>query len=763
MRRWILTGMLGCWLGTTVMAAEAFRVEDIRVDGVQRVPVGTVLNYLPVRIGETVDQARVAEAIRSLYKTGFFQDVEIARDGNTLVVGVVERPSIASIDVHGNKAVATEDLLKSLSDIGFAEGQVFNRVVLSDVERELRRLYESRGQYDTRVSSTVSPLPRNRVGVRIDIDESAPARIRGITFVGNETFSDDRLRKLFELGPKRWYQVFSSRDQYAREKLAADLEQLQSFYQNQGYINFAVTSTQVSITPDRQGIYITVNLSEGERYRIGEVALAGDLVVEEADLRGLLTTISGETYARRTVTESVSRIRDRLGEEGYAFANINVVPELDEQNRVVDLTYFVDPGRRVLVRRINIHGNERTQDEVIRRELRQMEGAWLSTAALERSRTRLNRLGFFEVVNIETPQVPGEGDLVDVDITVTERLSGSLQAGIGYGQTQGVMFNISVQQDNVLGSGDRLGLTFNNSDINTVYSISYLDRYYTQSGISRSLNASYRETDAAEADLADYDTTAVNVGVGYSIPLSEVNSVQFGLALEQLELRLGDFATETLQEFEAKYGNDFTTVKGTLGWVRDSRNRAIFPTSGGRQQISGEIALPGSDLEYYKIHYSHRRFWPLTRGLTFSIDLGIGYGDGYGDTDELPFFENFFAGGITSVRGYRGNSLGPRDTYLLTGREEPIGGNLRLVGSTELIFPVPFSEIESLRMLAFVDGGNVFDTRKDVDLGELRYSAGVGLTWLSPLGALTFSFARPLNDRAEDRTQVFQFSLGSLF
>lgn len=745
-------------------AAQTFQVEDIRVEGVQRVPVGTVLNYLPIQIGETVEPSRVAEAIRSLYKTGFFQDVEIRREDGVLLVEVVERPSIASIDVHGNKAIPSEELLESLADVGFAEGQVFNRFVLSDVERELRRLYESRGQYDTRVASTVSPLPRNRVGVRIDINESKPARIREITFIGNRSFSDERLRDLIDLGPKRWYHLFSSRDQYAREKLAADLERVQSFYQNQGYINFSITSTQVTITPDRQGIYITVNLSEGERYRVGEVRLAGELIAEEAELRELIANEPSAIYSRKESTESVARIRDRLGEDGYAFANVNVVPELDEENHVVDLTYFIDPGKRVLVRRINIHGNERTRDDVIRRELRQMEGAWLSTAALQRSRLRLQRLGFFEDVNIETPQVPGEQDQVDIDVTVAERLSGSIQAGVGYGQTQGVMFNLSLQQDNVLGSGDRLGLSFNNSSINTIYSINYLERYYTASGISRSFNATYRETDAYRADLTDYDTKTLNLGMGFSLPLNEEDSIQFGLAFERLELTPGGRAAEYIHKFVDEYGDRFTFYKGTLGWVRDSRDRAVFPTRGARQQISGEVALPGSDLEFYKIHYSQRRYWPLARFLTLSLNLGLGYGDGYGKNSELPFFENFYAGGISSVRGFRGNSLGPRveepGTY---SHGDPIGGNARIVGGTELIFPVPFVEAESLRMATFFDAGNVYDTRDEVDFGEIRYSAGVGLTWLSPLGALTFSLAKPLNERSGDRTQTFQFSLGTLF
>lgn len=757
MRRLLIFGLLSSLLYWSAAMAESFRVEDIQVEGVQRVPVGTVLNYLPIRIGEQIDNARVASAIRSLYKTGFFQDVEIGRDDDVLLVQVVERPSIASIELRGNKAIESDVLLKSLSEVGFAQGQVFNRFILADVEQELRRLYESRGQYSTRLSSTVSPLPRNRVSVRLDINESKPARIQEIIFVGNHQYSDKRLRSLFELGPKRWYHFFSSRDQYAREKLAADLERLQSFYQDQGYINFAITSTQVAITPDRQGIYITINLAEGERFRTGDIQLAGDFIVDEEELRSLIVASSGSTYSRREITESVSQIRDRLGEEGYAFANVNVVPELRESEHIVDLTLFIDPGKRVLVRQINISGNERTRDDVIRRELRQMEGAWLSTAALQRSRLRLERLGFFEDVNIETPQVPGEADQVDVNVSVTERLSGSVQAGIGYGQSQGVMFNLSLEQDNILGSGDRIGLAFSNSDINRIYSVTYLERYFTPAGISRSLHATYRETDAARADLIDYDTTILSLGGSLSLPLNEEDSLQVGAAYETLKLRLGRRATQRLHDFVDEFGDEFKFYKLNIGWVRDTRNRAIFPNSGGRQQISGELALPGSDLEFYKIYYNHRRYWELTKDWTLALNLGLGYGSGYGKNEDLPFFENFYAGGITSVRGFRGNSLGPRDNG------DPTGGNVRIVGGAEVLFPPPFTASESVRMMFFVDAGNVYDSRDRVDLSELRYSTGIGLTWLSPLGALTFSLAEPLNDRSGDRTQFFQFSLGSLF
>lgn len=756
-------------------AADRFQVEDIRVEGLQRVPVGTVLNYLPIRVGETIDDDRVAEAIRALYRTGFFQDVALSRDGGVLVVEVVERPSIGKIDLRGNKAIQTEDLTKALEGVGLAEGRVFNRFLLNDVERELRNIYQSRGQYDTAIESTVTPLPRNRVAVRIDIRESEPAKILNINFVGNQRFSNSQLESVFELGPRSWYHFFSDRDEYAREKLAADLERLRSFYQDQGYINFTITSTQVSVSPDRRGIYITVNLSEGEQYRIERFALAGDLIVSEEELRGLISTAPGSLYSRERVTESIRRIRERLGEEGYAFANVNAVPELDDEKHTVALTYYVDPGKRVYVRRININGNARTRDEVIRRELRQPEGAALSTVAVQRSRYRLQRLGFFEDVTIDTPAVPGEPDLVDVNVAVRERLSGSLQAGIGYGESQGVIISLSVQQDNVLGSGDRVGLELNNSSVSRVYSLSYLDRYYTPSGISRSWTISHRETDAAEANLAEYDTKTFTLGMTYGIPISEEDTLYAGASAEYLGLDLDVYAPQRLHDFVRDHGDEFTNFKLNLSWQRDSRDTAIFARRGARQTAGLELAVPGSDLQVYRLTYSYRHYFPLTEKLTLSVHGSLGYGDGYGNTEALPFFENFYAGGISTIRGFRSNSLGPRDpierldldgdpSTLETRGGDPTGGNARIIGNIEVLFPMPYVEVESMRMFVFLDGGNVFDTRhQDISVDEFRYSTGVGLTWLSPLGALTISLARPLNDRAGDQTEFFQFSLGSFF
>src|SRR5690625_1099138 len=518
--------------------SSTFTVEDIRVEGLQRIALGTVLNYLPIDVHDTVDAELLGEAVRSLYRTAFFEDVVLARDGNVLIVRVAERPAIASIELEGNHVIQDEPLMAALRDIGLVEGQVFNRSLLNKIERELRAQYRNRARYDMRVESTVSPMPRNRVGVRIDIHEGAPARIREINLIGNESFPDKTLKGLFEQGPRRWYQLFSRRDQYSRERMQADLERLTSYYHDRGFLEFAVDSAQVSISPDRRSIFVTVSVSEGEQFHIGEVELAGDLVVAEAELRELLEVEPGELYSRLNITNSADRIRDRLGEEGYAFARVNPVPELDERANVVGLTYYIDPGDRVYVRRINISGNDRTQDEVIRREIRQMEGGWLSNERVRRSQTRLDRRGFFSRVDIDTVRVPGAPDQVDLNVQVAERLSGTLQAGLGYGDTQGVLVNFSVAQDNLLGNGDRLNFTINNSPVNQIYSLNYLERYHTLDGVSRNFLASYRRTEAGRAYIIDYCVRTATLGFGYGIPVNENDVLICDFAYEPLGIDL---------------------------------------------------------------------------------------------------------------------------------------------------------------------------------------------------------------------------------
>lgn len=743
----------------TAAAFEPFVVRDIRVEGLRRISAGTVFNYLPVRVGERLDEARAAQAVRALFKTGFFSDVRLARDGDVLVVEVAERPAIAEIEVSGNRDIDTEELLDALKQIGFARGRVFNRAILDRVEQELRRQYFARGKYGVRIRTTVTPLERNRVAVAIDIAEGKVARIRRINIVGNRAFSGKTLLKRFALGPPNWLSFYTRRDRYSKEKLAGDLEKLRSWYQDRGYLNFEIESTQVTITPDRKWVYITINVREGERYTVDEVKLAGRLPVPAAELEPLIGVRPGAVFSRKELAESARRIVERLGDEGYAFANVNTIPDLDEERRRVSVTFFVDPGKRVYVRRIIFKGNYRTRDEVLRREMRQMEGAPFSAAKVRLSRTRLERLGFFQEVNVETPAVPGTTDQVDVVFTVAEQRSGNVMAGIGYSQSQGLILNASVTQDNFLGTGKHVSASFNNSDVNTVYSFAYLNPYYTIDGVSRGFRLTYRQTDAEEAGVSDYATNVAGGEVNYGLPLSEFDSIRFALGYDRLSIDLGADASTEIQDFLAANGDSYDLFKLSLNWRRDSRNRAIFPDRGALQSVGGELVLPGSTLEYYKLRYIHDRYFPLTRRYTLRGRFELGYGGGYGDTSRLPFFANFFAGGISSVRGYEANSLGPRDS---NGR--PLGGAFLATGRLELIFPPPVGgAAHTLRLSGFVDAGNVFATVSDFDTAELRYSAGVTLQWLSPLGPLTFSLAAPLNAKPGDDTQEFQFTFGRSF
>lgn len=760
--------LLAGLLATSAWAFEPFVVRDIRVEGLQRISAGTVFNYLPVKVGEVFDEARSAEAIRALFKTGFFSDVRIEREGDVLVVAVAERPAIANISISGNKEIETDQLRDALKQIGLAEGRVFDRSLLDKVEQELRRQYFSRGKYGVRIETTVTPLERNRVGIAIDISEGRVARIRQINIVGNKVFSDKDLLKQFQLSPTTLFSFYTKNDQYSKEKLGADLELLRSFYLDRGYINFNIESTQVTISPDKKDIYITINISEGDQYTVKDIRLAGDLVLPEEELRRLVEVKSGSVFSRKVVTNSASKISDRLGNEGYAFANVNTIPDIDKQAKEVTLTFFVDPGKRVYVRRINFTGNARTQDEVLRREMRQFEGTWISTEKVNRSRTRLERLGYFEKVSVETPAVPGTPDQVDVNYSVVERPSGNLMAGLGYSQTDGILLNASITQDNFLGTGRRVAVNFNNSSVNTIYSFSYNNPYYTVDGVSRGFNAYFRETDAEEANVSRYITNVFGGNMNFGIPVSEEDTVRLGLGYENTDLQSTSLSPLEIEQFIAENGNAFDTFSLTGSWARDSRNRAIFPDRGSLQSVSAEAALPGSNLQYYKVSYRHLWYYPLTNAFTLSLNGEVGYGEGYGDTKSLPFFEHYYAGGPRSVRGFKSNTLGPRDTPVDPDVESrPFGGNLRTVGNLELIFPIPLSDKDNrtLRFGAFVDAGNVFDTSRgeEFDAGELRMSAGIGLMWFSPLGPLTFSLAQPLNEKTGDETETFQFTLGTSF
>ncbi len=703
----------------TVRAFEPFVVSDVRVEGLQRISAGTVFNYLPVKVGDTIDTDGSAAAIRALFKTGFFNDAYLERDGDILVVHVTERAAISSIEIKGNRDLETEELLAGLKQIGLAEGRVFDRSLLEKVEQELQRQYFSRGKYAVRLDTTVTPLERNRVGILIDISEGQVARIKQINIVGNHRYPDEELLDDFTLNTPGLFSFITKSDQYSKQKLAADLEILRSYYLDRGYLNFDISSTQVSITPDKKDIYITINISEGEQYSISEVTLSGDLVVEPEELFPLVRINPQDVFSRKRVTEAVDRISAKLGDHGYAFANVNTVPELDDENNQVSLAFFIDPGKRVYVRRVNVEGNVSTRDEVLRREMRQMEAGWFSAEKVERSRARLQRLGYFEDVNVETPSVPGTTDQVDVNYSVSETSSGSITAGLGYSQSSGLLFNASVSQDNFLGSGKRVSFAFNNSDINTVYSFSYTNPYYTIDGISRGFGTYYRETDADEANLSDYTTDSFGANVSFGIPITEYERIYLNTEYENIELKPTLSSPSEVFDFIDRHGDSYDNIKLTGSWSHDTRNKAIFAS------LNGEL----------------------------------GYGEGFGDHEQLPFFENFFAGGVRSVRGFEDNTLGPRDS-----NRNPIGGSFRVVGNAELIFPVPFFEdAKSFRMSAFFDIGNVFEDFEDFDADELRYSVGLAGLWLSPMGPLSISLGYPINDEPDDEVQNFQFTIGTFF
>jgi outer membrane protein insertion porin family len=784
-------------LSQSAKSEEDFIVSDIQVRGLQRISEGTVFNYLPVNVGERFSLGNVGPAIKALFKTGFFKDVSIEREGSALIVNVVERPSIAKIIFEGNKDLSKEDLTKALDKIGLSEGKIFDRSVLDKVEVELKRQYLSHGKYSLKIKTDVANLTRNRVGIRITISEGRVTKIKEINIVGNKTFDDDTLLKKLELSTTNLLSFYTKNDQYSKQKLQADLETLRSYYLDRGYINFNIESTQVAITPDKKDIYVTINVKEGDIYRLEKVKLTGNLVVKPDELIKLMTVGPGEIFSRKNATETSKAIQDRLGDEGYAFANVNMVPEIHEANKTVDMAFFVDPGKRAYVRRINYSGNTKTRDEVLRREMRQMESSWASSSKIERSKTRLERLGYFESVNVETPPVPGTSDQLDVNYTVVEKSSGNLSAGIGFSQVQGIVINANLSQDNVFGSGKRVNLAFNNSDFLTSYQFGFFNPYFTTDGVSLGYNLSYTDRNAGQINIANYSTTTANAGMDFGIPLNEFDQLRFGVDLRHLKLKTNDTSSDEIQNFvsgkvfggpdrglvqgpDSGNGDSFITLSPSIGWTHDTLNRALFPSSGGQQRLSALATIPGIDnLEYYKISYKHQEYFPLASDFTFRLQADIGYGDSYSG-DDFPFFENYYGGGTGSVRGFKNNTIGPRDRITReildnngrgTGKfintlNRPFGGSTKMVGSAELFFPVPFlPETKSVRLGTFFDAGRI---QNGFGFNRMKYSAGLSGEWLSPFGALSVSAAVPLNaDKNDpeqpDQTEFFQFNFGQNF
>jgi outer membrane protein insertion porin family len=766
--------------GAQTALAEPFDVSDIRVEGLQRVSAASVFNAFPVSASDRVDDRDLAEAARRLFATGLFEDIQLVRDGDVLVIQVVERPTIARLNITGNRQISDDDLRQGLREAGLSEGQVLQLATLEDIQRELQGVYQAQGRYSARIETDVQEVDEGRVQVNIDIHEGAVATIRQINIVGNRHFDDDELRDVFELQdrPGRFFGWFS-RDEYSRQALAGDLERLRSFYLDRGYVNFAITSTQVSISPDKSQIFVTVNVDEGNPFRLGDIRFAGDLQISEREARDLLQVERGEIFSRSDVTASTEALRARLGAEGFAFARVDGVPEPGAEAGTVDLTIRVEPGQRAYVRRIHFIGNTTTQDEVLRREMIQMEGAPASTESISRSRQRLERLGFFRQVDVETQPVAGEPDKLDVTYTVEEQPSGSISASVGFSQSAGVIYGASLAQTNFLGTGNRVNFGAQRSDTFTSFNFSFTDPYWTLDGISRGYNLFYRETDYEDSDISTYSTDAYGGGISFGYPVSELSRLNFGASVEDLTVKtFRDTASEIVRYVDDQ-GSSAQSLKLTTSWTRNNLNRGIMPTAGNYQRISLETAVPGSDAEYVKLRARAQQLFPLNEEQTWALKFGstLGYADSIG-SDPYPFYENFFSGGLGSVRGYTANTLGQPTTPREAGRDRTLGGNVLVEGSAELLFPLPFIEDQrSLQTALFLDAGNTFLTScydvvegdgpsacsSGVDLGDLRYSVGVGLSWLTPVGPLTFSIAEPLNDKPGDDTQVFQFSLGQTF
>ena len=736
-------------------AFEPFEVKDIRVEGIQRTEAGTVFSYLPIRVGETLTEERAAAALRALYATGFFKDVQLEAEGDVLVVVVQERPAIGQIEFVGQKEFDRDRLKAALKDIGLAEGRVFDRSLLQRAEQELKSQYLGRGKYSAQITTTVSPLERNRVAIQFSIVEGPVAKIREINFVGNEAYKESQLRDLMRLDTPGLLSWYSKNDQYSRQKLEADLEAIRSSYLNQGYLESAIDSTQVSISPDKKDIYLTVNLTEGKKFTVSEIRFAGELIAPEAELRKLLRLKAGEQFSRDKLAESSKLIVDRLGDDGYAFANVNPVPEIDRDKATVAFTLYVDPGRRVYIRRINISGNATTRDEVIRRELRQLEGAWYSTQKLQRSKQRVDKLGYFSEVTLDTVGVPGVPDQVDINLKVVERPTGNLLFGVGYSSAEGVIFSGAIAQNNLFGTGNALSLQVNTGNVNTVYALSFTRPYFTDDGMGLGLDLYRRDVDASSLSVSTYSTSTLGTGIRFSVPITETDTINYGLAGENTEIELGEAPAQRYVDFVDAFGTENTALVTTAGWARDKRDSVIFTRRGTVQKISVEVAVPPAELRYYRTQYELQWFLPIGRDNVLQLSGRVGYADGY-DDKPLPFYKNFYLGGVSTLRGYETASVGPEDE-----NGDAIGGQALLVSSAEWFFPFPGLEKDrSVRLSVFLDAGALDDT---FSFTEWRASTGLALSWFSPVGPLKISYGHALNDEPGDELQPFQFSIGTVF
>ena len=780
-------------LPLTSMAAGEFVVKDMRVEGLQRISEGTVFNYLPINIGDTVDKVRIGEAIRALYGQDLFDDIEMRRDGDTLVVVVKERPSIESFKIEGNKDIKTEDLMDSLRSVGLARGRTFNRSVLDNVEMFLRDQYYDRGKYGVVIDTNIQDRPNNTVRIEVNVKEGDRAKIRQVNIVGNETFDEGDIREGFTLDTANWLSWIRQDDRYAKESLEGDLEILRSFYMDRGYADFQIESTQVAISPNKKDIFVTINIDEGDVYTISDVKLVGEMVVDEALLNRFVLAQPGSVFNQNLLTQSAELMSFRLGEEGYANAEIEPVPELDHETKQASITFYINPRSRVYVRNINFNGVDQVDDEVLRREMRQMEGAYLSNTLVDRSKIRLQRLPFVENVEVDNTPVPGSPDLVDVNFDLEYRMPGQFSGGIGYSESQKIMLNGSIVHTNFLGTGERVAIELNSGRYQKLYSLSHSDPYRTMDGVRRTISLNYRDITQFTSAASDFSTTSAGATIDYGYPITEFQTLSFGATFQHSELVASSSSTQQAQDwvlnngnpfeqgegfFGTIFGTEFDTVELVAGWTFDSRNRALFANRGTRQQLFFSFAVPGSDVEYYQARYSFTKYFPLwSNKWTLRVNAELGLGEAMGDTTALPPYKQFYGGGPQSVRGFKESYLGPRDSY---GR--PYGGNMLVASQVELILPLPDKWASQARASLFYDVGNVFNTgevqftdrlgspieyKPDVD--ELRSSVGIGVQWLAPLGLFRFSYAYPLNPYSGndryfgDELERFQFSIGQAF
>ena len=758
----------------SIANADSFVVSEIKIEGLQRLPDGTLLNYLPIAVGDPIDDNQITFSISELYKTGFFADVRLFRDDDALIVRVKERPSIADVEFTGNSDIDDDALKDALLNIGVTRGQIYNRSLLDKLTLELESVYFSQGKYGVKIDTVVTELDQNRVDIEITISEGQVALIKHINIVGNDVYDDDILLDELESGVPASWAILSSSDEYSKPKLNGDLEKIRSYYLDRGYIKFSIESTQVSLTPDKQDIYITINVSEGARYKISSSEITGEFVVNKQTMKSQMLTRQGMYFSRSLMTTTKKRLETQMGRIGYAFSEVKVTPAIDDESKEVALTYHLVPGDKVYVRRIEIHGNDSTQDQVYRREMRLMEGSVLASDLLERSKIRIQRLPFVETVDVDTTPVPGSNNQVDLKVSLTEKLAGSFNIGAGFSQTQGLLFNVGLTQENLFGTGKRISVNVNTDRANTVYSAAYTNPYHTIDGISRTLSASFRDRDSSEELINNFQTNSGDINISYGVPLSEFNTLSLGYGYSHIKIT-PSAVNPSADVIAFIAANDGKTAYNSLtlnsSFSHDTRNRTIFANAGMQHTLAMNMTIPGSDLEYYKLSYITNTYFKVTSATTLLLRSNLAYGDGYGKTDALPFFERYFAGGIRTVRGYESNSLGPRDP--ISGYA--IGGNMRVTAGADYIFPIPFVEKppSSVRFSGFLDIGNVFlnkfhtfdadPSETGFQLDQLRSSYGLSLVWISPIGPLRFSYAQTINDVPGDDLRAFQFSIGSFF